>query len=262
MEKIGNFFKLINYHTVIVTILAVVSTYLCHRFQWEANMPSGLIGIAVVFPIVFSINAAYRRREEALRYYGSLKAHAVSLIWAHRDWNTETRSEKVREQVENAKNLVEKLISALQDYFLAPRSEEDRLFKQVYETFGQFSHSHEELRKAGLAANEVSRANQYLRAMAIEFERMKNIRRYRTPVALRAYSFVFLNSFPILFGPYFAYLIKNSNTGVGYAVAVIYSLVLVSLDNIQEGLEDPFDQTGMDDIKLDVADEYVQFAKD
>ncbi len=49
-------------------------------------MPSGLIGVAIIFPIVFSINAAYRRREEALRYFASLKAHCVAIFNAHRDW--------------------------------------------------------------------------------------------------------------------------------------------------------------------------------
>ena len=82
---------------------------------------------------------------------------------------------------------------------------------------------------------------------------MRNILLYRTPISLRAYSHFFLNVFPILFGPYFAHLVKDSNQAIGYVVAVIYSLVLVSLDNIQEDLENPFDLNGADDIRLDVA---------
>jgi hypothetical protein len=38
---------------------------------------------------------------------------------------------------------------------------------------------------------------------------------------------------------------------MGYAVAALHSLVLVSLDNIQERLENPFDADGMDDVRLD-----------
>jgi hypothetical protein len=44
----------------------------------------------------------------------------------------------------------------------------------------------------------------------------------------------------------------------GYVVAVLYTVVLVSLDNIQDDLENPFDGAGADDLRLDVADEYVQ----
>ena len=63
-----------------------MSTYMCLRFKFAADLPSGLIGIAVVFPVVFSINAAYRRREEALGYFADLKAHCMALYYAHRDW--------------------------------------------------------------------------------------------------------------------------------------------------------------------------------
>ena len=34
-------------------------------------------------------------------------------------------------------------------------------------------------------------------------------------------------------------------------MATLYSIVLVGLDNIQEGLEDPFDGVGADDIQFD-----------
>jgi predicted membrane chloride channel (bestrophin family) len=45
---------------------------------------------------------------------------------------------------------------------------------------------------------------------------------------------------------------------IGYIVAALYSLVLVTLDNIQEDLEDPFDEVGTDNIRLQVIDELRQ----
>jgi hypothetical protein len=45
---------------------------------------------------------------------------------------------------------------------------------------------------------------------------------------------------------------------VGYLVAVVFSLVLVSLDNIQDALENPYDTVGEDDIDLDVTGELVE----
>lgn len=35
---------------------------------------------------------------------------------------------------------------------------------------------------------------------------------------------------------------------------VLYSFILVSLDNIQDHLENPFDEVGEDDIVIDVED--------
>ena len=61
---------------------------------------------------------------------------------------------------------------------------------------------------------------------------------------------------PVLFAPYFANLSDEYYYVTGYIVAAFYGLVLVSLDNIQEDLENPYDQVGTDDLNLDVADFY------
>ena len=75
---------------------------------------------------------------------------------------------------------------------------------------------------------------------------------YRTPITLRAYSKVFIYSFPIIYGPYFVFAGEHYSEGLQYVMPIIFSFILVSLDNIQFHLENPFDQIGEDDIKFDV----------
>jgi hypothetical protein len=87
---------------------------------------------------------------------------------------------------------------------------------------------------------------------------MRNIYLYRTPTALRTYSQIFLNVFPILFAPYFAYLSAQNALSSGFLVAALYSLILVSLENIQEGLENPYDGLGADDLNLNLAERYCE----
>jgi len=252
MKVIKNFYKIIDYQTIIITLLAILSTYLCNRFEFYADLPSGLIGIAIIFPIVFSINSAYKRREEALRHFASLRAHAIAIFYAHRDWASDHPEHAVR-----VKRLVCRLLGTIKEYFLSPPEKEKEKFNAVYKEFSDFSLSHEQLRKDDVPANEISRINQYLRAIIIDFEKMRNIFLYRTPVSLRAYSQIFLNIFPIIYAPYFASLCNKSFEIVGYGVAVVYSIVLVSLDNIQEDLESPYDEIGADDVNLDVITEYA-----
>ena len=93
--------------------------------------------------------------------------------------------------------------------------------------------------------------NQYLSKMMIDYENLKIIYNYRTPITLRAYSKVFLHVFPIIYAPYFAFIAQEFPAGLGYMLPVLFSFVLVSLDNIQGHLENPFDQIGEDDIRLD-----------
>lgn len=80
---------------------------------------------------------------------------------------------------------------------------------------------------------------------------MKIIHNYRTPVTLRAYSKVFIYIFPIIYGPYFASTVGDYSASLEYVMPVLYSFILVSLDNIQDHLENPFDDVGEDDITID-----------
>ena len=59
-----------------------------------------------------------------------------------------------------------------------------------------------------------------------------------------------------MYGPFFAYKATEYSDLVTYVMPVLFSLVLFSLSNIQEHLENPFDGVGEDDITINV-DQYV-----
>jgi hypothetical protein len=80
-----SFFLIINYKTFIITTLSVVSTYLCYHFGFTAKFPDMLVGVAIVFPVVFSIGSAYNRRETALQRFSDFKGHAIAIYYATRD---------------------------------------------------------------------------------------------------------------------------------------------------------------------------------
>ena len=251
MKVIRDFIGVISIQTFIVILLSCIATLLCIENNIAVELPTALIGIAIVFPIVFSINAAYRRREEALGFFSSMKAHAVALYYAHRDWSPDGN----QEHAVRMRDIINRLIHSV-FICLTSKSNDQACFQDVYCRFSEISLSIEKLRDSGLANTEVSRANQYLRSIMIDFERMRNIALYRTPTTLRAYSHVFLNTFPVLFSPYFAYISNEYWYGTGFLIAAFYGLILVSLDNIQEDLENPYDQIGADDLKLDVMECY------
>jgi hypothetical protein len=251
VKSLKSFWSVVDWQTFAVTGLALLATFLCNHYAFSAELPSGLIGIAIIFPIVFSINAAYRRREEVLRYFASLKAHGMALYYAHADWGGDNPT-----RAERFEKLFLSILEEVKNYFASQKRDDIENKKRVFESFKEVSKSNEMLRDSGIAATEISRVNQYLRSMIIDFEKMRNVKLYQTPKSLRAYSQIFLNLFPILYAPYFAHICLESHIYSGYAVAAIYSLVLVTLDNIQEDLEDPFDGVGEDDVKLEVASDY------
>lgn len=249
MKKVlKSFLLIINYKTVIVTVLSVVSTYVCYRLGLTAKFPDMLVGVAIVFPVVFSIGSAYNRRENALQRFSDFKGHAIAIFYATRDWTTEKNSELPN----RVRDLVNEMVILMRAMFTAKEKQgwhENE--KKLFSLFSKLSDTTMELRKHGVQSGEISRVSQYVSKMIIAFDNLKIIHDYRTPVTLRAYSKVFIYVFPIIYGPYFASTFHDFSANLEYVMPVLYSFILVSLDNIQDHLEHPFDEIGEDDIKID-----------
>ncbi len=237
---------IINLKTIVLGIISFIVTYLSVKFQFIGDFPLTLIGMAVVFPIVFSIGGAYTRRENALKHYGTLKAHGRAIYLASRDW---VPDEDVKHEL-HFKNMMLQLLTNCRELLHTKESNREEQERQVYNSFSEISLFIKAFRDRGLSGGEVSRANAFLSKMFDAFENMKHIYQYRTPVTLRAYSKIFIYLLPILYAPYFAMLVVESTTVLSYIMPVFLTFILVSLDNIQDHLENPFDQVGEDDIKI------------
>lgn len=243
-----SFLLIINYKTLVITALSVISTYICYRFGLTARFPDMLVGVAIVFPVVFSIGSAYNRRETALQRFSDFKGHAVAIYYATRDW-TPQKNHNLPEQV---RQLVTEMIALMRSMFASGnRSELVENERRIYAQFSRLSEITNAMRDYGVQTSETSRVNQYVSKMIIAFDNLQFVHTYRTPITLRAYSKVFIYIFPIIYGPYFASTFNDFSANLEYVMPVLYSFILVSLDNIQDHLEHPFDEIGEDDIKID-----------
>ena len=145
---------------------------------------------------------------------------------------------------------------------------------RVYRMINALSLANEGLRKSsltcehnasvsqGIKQGEISRVNQYLAEVMGRFQELKNIADYRTPLGLRTFCELFIVILPVIFGPHYAHYAKTSQV-MGYVLAVLYSVVLVGLFNVQTDLEDPFDggeEENTDDINLNVWDDDMDVA--
>jgi hypothetical protein len=173
---------------------------------------------------------------------------------AARDW-LESPSQ---ETLDKSRELLKNLLYACKHLFSSGPENARENEIPVYEGFSNISKFIKtDLRGSGMASNEVSRCNQYLSKMIVSFEDAKHIFQYRTPRTLRTFSTVFISLLPVLYGPYFAHEALQYSTYVTYVMPILFSLVLVSLSNIQTHLENPFDGIGEDDIAINV-EEFVK----
>jgi hypothetical protein len=231
--------KIINYKTIIVTVLAVASTYICSELGMTAHFPDMMVGVAIVFPVVFSIGSAYSRRETALQRLSEFKGNAATIFYATRDWN----GKKDQELAVRCRTTIHSMMVLMKHMFKTKDREawaKDE--KQMYVKFSELSE---------LLMNQSMMIQQIVGRMILAFDNMKIYHEYRTPITLRAYSRIFLYIFPIVYGPYFAANIKDFSEYLEYVMPVLYSFILVGLDNIQGHLENPFDGVGEDDIEID-----------
>ena len=162
MKIFRRFFTIINWQTLVIAALSVASTALCIRYKFEAEFPLTLVATAVIFPIVFSIGGAYKRREAALKEYAAIKGYLRAIYLVSRDWLDKPKPENVGKM----KNIIHDLFTNVRTLFVSPIEDLPKNEEAVYTDFSKISkYIKHELREEGLSSGECSRTNQYLQKM-------------------------------------------------------------------------------------------------
>ena len=86
MKTFNDFLYVCDMKVFLIATISLLATFLCAHFDLTGDMPTSLIGIAVVFPIVFSINTAFQRRDRALELYGVINANLASIFFNRINW--------------------------------------------------------------------------------------------------------------------------------------------------------------------------------
>ncbi len=245
-RSLSSILTVINAKSLLIAALGVASTWLCLITGIKADFPLTLIATAIVFPLVFSISTAYARREKALEEYGAIKANGRSLYLASRDWlptHDEGRDTRL-------KGSLHELLSACRDMCKSPIDKMPGFERRIYGAVGGLSQFASDMRHAKLASTECSRLNQYVSRIATAVENIRHIYEYRTPRTLRAFSNFFIPLLTVLYGPYFALQAEQFDAKLFFVMPILFALILVGLSNIQDHLENPFDQIGEDDVAI------------
>ncbi len=247
IKLIQTIYLIINHKTLIVSVLSVVATYICVRMDIHADISLSMLSMAIVFPIVFAINSAYQRREEALGYLAGIKGHCVSIFLAVKHWGDKELAS--HELIVTTSLHLNNVVGEIKNYLITEKFGPYEF--KVYHAISSLSKNLQKMRKI-LNASEMSRINEYVSMLIVDYENLKTIREYRTPITLKTYSRAFIYTFPVVFSPFFASTIGVfSFPIITYLIPLVYSFILISLINIQDHMEDPFDGIGEDDIKIE-----------
>jgi hypothetical protein len=251
-------FTIFNYKAVVITVLSVTATLVCHLTGFVFEIKLSLLSAAIIFPIVFTIGSAFKRREDALSYYAEMSMHAHAIYLASRNWGAPAPAAQRKQTLV----ILKEMMAELHLYFSTWTQNQGANTRKIYDQFDRLDRHIQSFKQHDVSPGELSRLDQYLSKIIIAFKKLKQIMTYRTPRSMRMYSRIFLMAFPILYAPDFAQSLDDHHLGFGYLFAVMHSVVFVGLLNVQNDLEQPFDGIGQDDIHIDFSEFHYITAPD
>ena len=235
------YLQIINIRTFAVLSICLITSFCVIHYRIQYNFDLTIISIAIIFPLVFTIRAAFRRREKALDQLSRFKA-ALQIVYYCFD-----RAKKLSEDKKPiAKERLNKVSEAMIGYLGSDAKNQTELRASMRSVFEFVQANQEEI-----SGGESFKIIRFLRDVHNSVENTIAIYTHNTPVSLRAYCLIFIYVFPFIYAPALLHrLDEGSPNWVVYALSLVTGFILISLYNVQDQMENPFDQFGLDDIKV------------
>jgi hypothetical protein len=236
--KILNFFNL---RTFLAVAIAQVAAFLAITYHIKFNFSVILFSIAVVFPLHFSIQAAFKRRDRALEFFSLFKGGAMALHYSFQV-SEDLSMEGKQEARGHLKGMENQLFNQLEN-----RIEGYQSFQKILDDIFIFT----EKNKEEISTRNKLRMIRYMRDVVESSTYLLSLVNHRTMAGLRFYGIFFTLIFPIIQAPIILYRLESLVPTWGiYLLLGIVSLILVTISNFQSMIEYPFDQKGMDNIQV------------
>ncbi len=194
--------------------------------------------------MVFTIRSAFRRREKALEYLSRFKAGLITV----RDSFLENR--KLDETRKAELQVIIKEISAALNSYLGNKTIAKEDVQQKIKKVFEFIQTNTEFIGSGTAL----KIFRFMKEVHYSSENIIAVNQHRTPIAMRAYCLIFIYIYPLIYTPALYNRLHDgislNESWIVYFLSAISTFILISLYNVQDQMENPFDQKGLDDIRL------------
>ncbi|MBL7872669.1 MAG: hypothetical protein JNM78_13720 [Cyclobacteriaceae bacterium] len=239
------YLSILNVRTVFAIGIAVIVSYSTLVFDFQYNYDLALISIAIIFPLVFTIRSAFRRREKALEYLSRFKAGLITV----RDSFLENRKLD-NSKKEEALLIVKEISIALNSYLGARTAKKEDVHEKIGKVFNFIKKNNE-----FIGSGSALKIFRFMKEVHYSSENIIAVNQHRTPIAMRAYCLIFIYIYPIIYTPALYHRLHDGislkESWIVYVLSAISTFILISLYNVQDQMENPFDQKGLDDIRLD-----------
>ncbi len=238
-----SYFSIINQRTLITLIISVIVPFVFYEFEIVYNVDLTLISIAIIFPLVFTIRGAFRRREKGMEHLSRLRSGLKVIHYLLNDGNKMSDDLKAE-----GNKILGSICDNFMDYLKSPHEDTRQIDADLNDFYEYIQRNVEYL--SGGTRQKIYR---FLRDVHEGQENLIAIHTHRTPISLKAYCLIFIYIFPLIYTPTLINKIgfeKSESEWITFFVVIISEFILISLYNIQDHMEHPFDEEGLDDIKL------------
>ena len=237
----SRYLVILNFRTFIALCISVVIPFIAYSFNVSYDIDLTLISIAIIFPIVFTIRGAFRRREKALEHLSLFRASLKTV--ANLILSSKLEEKDIKKGLELVKNSNEDLFKFLQ--CSGETTKHDNNLNELFDFLNS--------KKSILGGGTLQKIIRFLKDTIDSADNLVAIDRHRTPISLKAYCLIFVYIFPMIYTPTIIYKIGIENPSwITYFIVILSEFILISLYNIQDQMEYPFDDEGLDDIDLDI----------
>ncbi|MDZ4716626.1 MAG: hypothetical protein SH819_14265 [Cytophagales bacterium] len=235
------YLQIINIRTFVVLIICLVTSFYVIHFDIRYNLDLTIMSIAIIFPLVFTIRAAFRRREKALDHLSRFKA-ALLIVYGCFDRCKKLSDEKKALMKEKLLAISESMVS----YLMIGKNDQVELRAHLRFVFDFIQSNKEEI-----SSSEAFKILRFMKDVNTGVENTIAIYTHNTPISLRAYCLIFIYVFPFIYSPALLHRLDSSSPDwVVYSLSIVTGFILISLFNVQDQMENPFDQDGLDDIRV------------
>jgi len=203
------------------------------------------MSIAIIFPLVFSITSAYQRRQDAIALYLEFRNKIIDLT------NIFYAVESVKDK--NYNELFDSL-QEVQNLLIQYLTQDDseKIFYSIREKRKDvllIIDSHKKLFNEREKDSLIRVKNE----LFLSAEKIRGIKIHGTPISLKKYCLVFIYFSPFLYASQSLLNLQGDfvTTLISLSFSLVVSFVLMALYNVQDYIENPFDQKGLDDLKID-----------
>lgn len=233
---------IINFRTLITLFLSLIVPFIAYEFKVIYNIDLTLMSIAIIFPLVFTIRGAFRRREKALEHLSRFRASLLTVK------NYFHNSKMPDELKADSSQVLQELNDALFGH-LNTKNEDTSGYDIKLKAAFDFITTNKE----SISNGTREKIYRFFRDVMDSADNLIAIHSHRTPVSLKAYCLIFIYIFPAVYTPTIINKIGLENPSwLTFFIVVLSEFILISLYNIQDQMEHPFDDEGLDDIKFKI----------